>query len=76
MDFTLPPDLVHLQEQVRQFVREELQPVDAEVEATGQVPERALAGLKKSYGEWLGDLGCLHGSRADVGQRRLRGRRN
>jgi acyl-CoA dehydrogenase len=47
MDFTLPPDLVHLQEQVRQFVREELQPIDADVEATGRVPERALAGLRR-----------------------------
>src|SRR5690348_16422327 len=47
MDFTLPPDLVRFQERVRQFVREELQSIDAEVEATGQVPERALAGLRR-----------------------------
>lgn len=47
MDFTLPPDLVRFQERVRQFVREELQPIDAGVEATGQVPERALAGLRR-----------------------------
>jgi len=47
MDFMLPPNLVRFQEHVRQFVREELQPSDAEVEATGQVPERALAGLRR-----------------------------
>ena len=47
MDFTLPADLVRFQERVRRFVRDELQPIDAEVEATGQVPERALEGLRR-----------------------------
>ena len=47
MDFTLPADLVRFQELVRRFVRDELQPIDAEVEATGQVPERALEGLRR-----------------------------
>jgi acyl-CoA dehydrogenase len=47
MDFTLPADLVRFQERVRRFVRDELQPIDAEVEATGQVPEQALDGLRR-----------------------------
>jgi acyl-CoA dehydrogenase len=47
MDFTLPADLARFQEHVRQFVREELQPLDAAVEASGAVPEKALAGLRR-----------------------------
>lgn len=47
MDFTLPADLVCFQEHVRQFVHEELQPLDAAVETTGRVPEQALAGLRR-----------------------------
>jgi acyl-CoA dehydrogenase len=47
MDFTLPADLVGFQERVRQFVREELQPLDAAIEAGGEVPEKALAGLRR-----------------------------
>ena len=47
MNFALPADLAHFQERVRQFVRDELQPLDAEVEATGRVPERALEGLRR-----------------------------
>jgi acyl-CoA dehydrogenase len=47
MDFTLSADLVRFQEHVRQFVREELQPLDAAVEASGAVPEKALAGLRR-----------------------------
>jgi hypothetical protein len=31
---------------------------------------------KRSWGAWAGDVGGLHGECADVGQRRLRGRRN
>jgi acyl-CoA dehydrogenase len=45
MDFALPTDLDHWQRRVRRFVQEELQPHDAEVEATGRVPPAALAGL-------------------------------
>jgi acyl-CoA dehydrogenase len=47
MDFTLPTDLVRFQERVRQFVHEELQPLDAAIEASGEVPEKALAGLRR-----------------------------
>ncbi len=47
MDFALPADLVRFQEHVRQFVCEKLQPIDAEVESNGQVPETALAGLRR-----------------------------
>ena len=47
MDFILPPELDRWQRRVRQFVQEELQPHDAEVEATARVPEAALAGLRR-----------------------------
>jgi acyl-CoA dehydrogenase len=47
MDFTLPTDLVRFQERVRQFVHEELQPLDAAIEAGTEVPEKALAGLRR-----------------------------
>jgi acyl-CoA dehydrogenase len=47
MDFMLPPELVRFQERVRRFVRDELQPLDAAVEATGRVPERAMEGLRR-----------------------------
>jgi acyl-CoA dehydrogenase len=47
MDFTLPPELSQWQRRVRQFVREELQPHDASIEASGHVPEEAIAGLRR-----------------------------
>ena len=47
MDFTIPDDLASLQRRVRQFVHEELQPLDNEIEASGRVPERALEGLRQ-----------------------------
>jgi acyl-CoA dehydrogenase len=47
MDFGLPPELERWQQRVRRFVTEELQPHDAEVEASGRVPESALAGLRR-----------------------------
>ncbi len=46
MQFELPDDLRVLQSRVREFVRSELQPHDAAIEATGKVPERAMAGLR------------------------------
>jgi alkylation response protein AidB-like acyl-CoA dehydrogenase len=47
VDFALSPELERWQQCVRGFVREELQPHDAQVEATGEVPEAALAGLRR-----------------------------
>ncbi len=47
MDFSLPPDLVRWQQRVRAFVSEELQPNDAAIEATGQVPTQAMEGLRR-----------------------------
>ena len=47
MDFTLPTELSRWQQRVRQFVREELQPHDASIEASGHVPETAIAGLRR-----------------------------
>jgi len=47
MHFQLPDDLVALQGRMRQFVRSELQPHDSAIEATGEVPERAMAGLRR-----------------------------
>jgi acyl-CoA dehydrogenase len=47
MNFELPDDLVMWQSQVRAFVSSELQPHDAEIERTGGVPERAMAGLRR-----------------------------
>jgi acyl-CoA dehydrogenase len=47
MDFTLPADLADWQLRVRQFVRDELQPCDATVEESGEVPEAALAGMRR-----------------------------
>jgi acyl-CoA dehydrogenase len=38
MDFRLPADLVNWQQQVREFVRRELQPHDDEIERSGVVP--------------------------------------
>jgi hypothetical protein len=38
--------------------------------------ERVRAGLKKSWGAWVSDMGSLHDARVDVGQRRLQGRRS
>src|SRR5260221_12260878 len=47
MVFTLPTELSRWQQRVRQFVREELQPHDATIEASGHVPETAIAGLRR-----------------------------
>ena len=47
MDFQLPDDLLVLQNRMRDFVRSELQPHDAAIEATGRVPEHAMAGLRR-----------------------------
>lgn len=47
MDFSLSPDLVRWQERVRAFVRDELQPHDMAIEATGTVPAEALDGLRR-----------------------------
>ncbi|MFT4119442.1 acyl-CoA dehydrogenase family protein [Bradyrhizobium sp.] len=47
MQFELPDDLRLLQNRVREFVRTELQPHDAQIEETGNVPESAMAGLRK-----------------------------
>ncbi|MBX9945994.1 MAG: acyl-CoA dehydrogenase family protein [Reyranella sp.] len=47
MQFALPADLDSWQQRVRQFVREELQPHDATIEASGEVPEAAMAGLRR-----------------------------
>lgn len=47
MDFALTPELSRWQLSVRQFVQEELQPHDAEIERTGLVPESALAGMRR-----------------------------
>ena len=47
MDFALSTELEAWQHRVRRFVQEELQPLDAEVEASGRVPEAALVGLRR-----------------------------
>lgn len=47
MNFALPDELVTWQNQVREFVRTELQPHDASIEETGVVPESAMAGLRR-----------------------------
>src|SRR4051812_6110936 len=47
MDFSLPPELNRWQLRVRAFVQQELEPLDAEIERTGVVPDRALAGLRR-----------------------------
>src|SRR5882757_8280012 len=47
MHFQLPDDLLVLQSQMRDFVRIELQPHDSVIEQTGQVPESAMAGLRR-----------------------------
>ena len=47
MDFILPPELSQWQQRVRQFVCEELQPHDAAIEVSGQMPEVAIAGLQR-----------------------------
>jgi acyl-CoA dehydrogenase len=47
MNFDLPDDLATWQRRVRKFVRSELQPHDAAIEQTGQVPEIAMAGLRR-----------------------------
>lgn len=47
MDFSLSPDLVRWQDRVRAFVRDELQPYDAAIEATGTVPAAPLDGLRR-----------------------------
>ena len=47
MHFELPDDLRVLQGRVREFVRSELKPHDAGIEATGEVPESAMAGLRR-----------------------------
>jgi alkylation response protein AidB-like acyl-CoA dehydrogenase len=47
MHFELPDDLRVLQSRMREFVRSELQPHDAAIEATGEVPESAMAGLRR-----------------------------
>jgi len=47
MDFDLPLELSRWQQRVRAFVTEELQPHDAAIEATGNVPPEAMAGLRR-----------------------------
>ncbi|PAY10810.1 hypothetical protein CK489_01135 [Bradyrhizobium sp. UFLA03-84] len=47
MHFELPADLHVLQSRMREFVRGELKPHDAAIEAGGIVPESAMAGLRR-----------------------------
>jgi alkylation response protein AidB-like acyl-CoA dehydrogenase len=47
MHFELPDDLRALQGRIREFVRSELKPHDAAIEATGEVPESAMVGLRR-----------------------------
>ncbi len=47
MNFTLPAELAAWQQRVRQFVRQELQPHDAAIEASGEVPAAAMVGLRR-----------------------------
>ncbi|QPF84071.1 acyl-CoA dehydrogenase family protein [Bradyrhizobium genosp. L] len=47
MDFQLPDQLQVLQSRIRDFVRTELQPHDAAIEATGRVPDSAMAALRR-----------------------------
>ncbi len=47
MNFALPDDLVIWQNRVRSFVRADLQPHDAIIEQTGNVPVAALEGLRR-----------------------------
>lgn len=47
MNFDLPDDLAIWQKRVRKFVHAELQPHDAAIEQTGEVPEIAMAGLRR-----------------------------
>jgi acyl-CoA dehydrogenase len=47
MHFQLPDDLLVLQGRIREFVRSELKPHDRAIEETGEVPEAAMAGLRR-----------------------------
>lgn len=47
IDFSIPDDTRLLVETVRRFVETEVRPLEAEVEATGQVPPQALAAVKE-----------------------------
>jgi acyl-CoA dehydrogenase len=47
MHFQLPNDLAIWQNQVREFVRAELQPHDRDIEETGRVPAAAMDGLRR-----------------------------
>lgn len=42
MDFSLPEDIEFLRENVRKFVREEVEPVAMEIEETNNIPERIV----------------------------------
>ncbi len=47
MDFRLPEDLVRLQAEMRAFVERELAPHDSAIERTGQIPDSAVAALRR-----------------------------
>ncbi len=47
MDFAIPRDLAIWKEEVRQFVDQELKPHDAEIEESGEIPARALDGMRR-----------------------------
>lgn len=47
MNFELPAELASWQQSVRRFVETELRPHDAMIEETGEVPESAMAGLRR-----------------------------
>jgi acyl-CoA dehydrogenase len=47
MDFTIPDELLRWKHQVAEFVRHELQPHDAEIEASGAIPAQALDGMRR-----------------------------
>jgi acyl-CoA dehydrogenase len=46
INFSIPPETQLLLDNVRRFVRHEVQPLEAETEATGRVPAEALKRLK------------------------------
>ncbi len=64
LDFSLPQDVVETRDRVRRFIREEIEPVEAECEKTGNWREGVIALRRKAKGgglwnphmpaEWLG----------------------
>ena len=53
IDFSLPPEIVELRNQVREFIEKEVEPVEAECRESGKWREGIISLRKKARGQGL-----------------------